>query len=276
MSRSNHVERLAVVQVASVQKTAGPPWLIEGLWAEEGVGIVGGAPKSLKTWLALEMALSVASGKSALDTYPVPRAGPVLVFAAEDAPEMIRSRLEGLAIRSGVNLARVPLHLILASRLRLDTDVDQARLRDAVAHYQPRLLVLDPFVRVHTIDENSAMEVSRILAYLRTLQREHHVAVVVVHHARKAGAGMSQAGLSLRGSGDFYAWGDSTLVLRRNKDRLLMIIEHRSAAPPDPVELLLRTENGGLPYLEVTSQQKTNDLSTLKERVLASLNKKNP
>ena len=272
MSRSPHVASLVVVQVNSIRETAETPWLIEGLWVEEGVGIVGGAPKSLKTWLALEMALSVAAGKPALDTYPVPRAGPVLVFAAEDAPEMIRRRLEGLAIRSGVNLAQVPLHLILASRLRLDTDVDQARLRDVVSRYRPRLLVLDPFVRVHNIDENSAMEVSRVLAYLRTLQREHHVAVVVVHHARKAGAGMNQAGLSLRGSGDFYAWGDSTLVLRRQKDRLLMIVEHRSAPPPDPVELMLRIDNGSLPYLEVATHQKTNDLASLKERILTTLN----
>jgi hypothetical protein len=259
------------VQVTAIRKTAQTPWLIEGLWAEEGVGIVGGAPKCLKTWLALEMALSVAAGKPVLDTYAVPRSGPVLVFAAEDAPEMIRTRLEGLAIRSGVNLARVPLHLILASRLRLDTDGDQARLGDVVARYRPRLLVLDPFVRVHNIDENSAMEVSRVLAYLRTLQREHHVAVVVVHHARKAGAGGNQAGLSLRGSGDFYAWGDSYLVLRRQKDRLVMIVEHRSAAPPDPVELMLRTDNGTPPYLEVTSHTKTKDLASLKERILARL-----
>ena len=35
-------------------------WLIESLWARGAVGIIGGAPKCCKSWLALDMALSVA------------------------------------------------------------------------------------------------------------------------------------------------------------------------------------------------------------------------
>ena len=38
-----------------------------------------------------------------------------------------------------------------------------------------------------------------------------HVAILVVHRARNAVAESSQAGLSLRGSGDFYARGDVSL-----------------------------------------------------------------
>jgi hypothetical protein len=37
-------------------------WLIDGLWAEEAVGIVGGEPKCCKSFLALDMAVAVASG----------------------------------------------------------------------------------------------------------------------------------------------------------------------------------------------------------------------
>jgi RecA-family ATPase len=63
---------------------------------------------------------------------------------------------------------------------------------------QPRLLVLDPFVRLHRIDENASGEVAPLLAYLRELQRRHGVAVVVVHHAKK-GAGRIRAGQALAG-----------------------------------------------------------------------------
>ena len=38
-------------------------WLIERLWTHQAVGIIGGSPKSGKTWLALEMAVSIASGQ---------------------------------------------------------------------------------------------------------------------------------------------------------------------------------------------------------------------
>ena len=82
----------------------------------------------------------------------------------------------------------------------------------------PRLLVLDPFVRLHRIDENDAGQVSALLGYLRELQREHDVAVLVVHHARKNGSA-GQSGQSLRGSGDFFAWADSLLYVRRPRPR---------------------------------------------------------
>ena len=142
-------------------------------------------------------------------------------------------------------------HVILASSLRLDLDQDQARLQETVARYRPRLLVLDPFVRLHRIDENSALEVSGVLAYLRELQRSLRVAVLVVHHARKASAGSEQAGQSLRGSGDFHAWGDSNLYLRRRRGVLEMTIEHRSAPSPDPIRLALRADERRPPHLAI-------------------------
>jgi len=255
MQRSARVadETLPVVQAAAIEAGDGPAWLVDSLWAEEGVGIVGGAPKCCKSWLALDLALSVASGTQALGTYAVPRAGPVLLFAAEDPPATVRSRLAGLALGRGLTLEQLPIHVILASSLRLDTDRDQARLHETVARYRPRLLVLDPFVRLHRIDENSALEVSGVLAYLRDLQRTFHLAVLVVHHARKAGAAGEQAGQSLRGSGDFHAWGDSNLYLRRRRGALEMAIEHRSAPSPEPITLALRADERSPPHLAIAA-----------------------
>ena len=66
-----------------------PAWLVQDLWTEQAVGIVGGAPKCCKTWLALDLAVSVASGTPALGRFPVSGSGPVLLFAAEDAPAWI-------------------------------------------------------------------------------------------------------------------------------------------------------------------------------------------
>ena len=43
---------------------------------------------------------------------------------------------------------------------------------------RPRLLVLDPLVRLHGIDENHAGEVAELLAYFRSLQRQLDLAVL--------------------------------------------------------------------------------------------------
>jgi hypothetical protein len=214
-------------------------WLVDTLWARAAVGVLGGAPKCCKSWLALDLAVSVASGTACLGAFDVDDPGPVLLYMAEDAAPVVKARLSGICRARGLALASVPIHVITVPVLRLDRGRDQARLREAVRRYAPRLLVLDPFVRLHRIDENDAGEVSALLGYLRTLQRQHDVAVLVVHHARKNGGAGAQAGQSLRGSGDFHAWGDSNLYVRRQKDALVLTIEHRAAAAPDPLRLQL-------------------------------------
>jgi len=212
-------------------------WLIEHLWAEQGVGIVGGEPKCCKSFLVLDMAVAVASGAACLRRFPVHRSGPVLLFAAEDALHVVRERLEGICAVAGASFASLDLHVITAPVVRLDLDTDRRRLRDTVATLQPRLLVLDPFVRLHRVDENTAAEVAPLLAYLRELQRHHKVAVALVHHARKIGH--ARAGQALRGSSELHAWGDSNLYLRRKQKELWLSTEHRAAPSIAPLRLEL-------------------------------------
>lgn len=215
-------------------------WLVEQLWGDEAVGIVGGEPKCCKSFLALDLAVAVASGAPCLRRFPVIRTGRVLLFAAEDALHVVRQRLAGIARAAGHDLANLDIQVITAPALRLDVERDRDALTATVARLRPRLLVLDPFVRLHRIDENLAGEVAPLLAYLRELQRTFHVAVLLVHHARKGGAKM-RAGQALRGSSEFHAWGDSNLYLHRHGEQLTLSIEHRAAASISAVALQLDT-----------------------------------
>jgi hypothetical protein len=220
-------------------------WLIEDLWADHAVGIVGGEPKCCKSFLALELAVAVASGAPCLRRFPVVRTGRVLLFAAEDALGVVRHRLDGICAAAGVDLATLDLDVITAPTLRIDTDDDQRRLADTVAALRPMLLVLDPFVRLHRVDENVCSEVAPLLAYLRDLQRRFALAIVVVHHARK-GAGRARAGQALRGSSEFHAWLDSALYLRRTDDELTLTIEHRAAPSHGPIPIHLVAHGAAL------------------------------
>jgi hypothetical protein len=239
----DRIEPLPVVRAASelLDEVERPAWLVEGLWAAEGVGVIGGSPKCCKTWLSLDLAISVASGTDALGRFHVTAPGPVLVYGAEDAPIALRNRIETIAITRGLALGDLDLGLILVDSLRLDIDRDRARLRATLEKHAPRLLILDPLVRLHRIDENSAGEMSALLGELRALQRQYHLAIVVVHHVRKNGG---QDGQSLRGSGDLHAWGDSNLYLRKRDGQIVLTVEHRSAPSPPPSILELANEPG--------------------------------
>jgi AAA domain len=246
-------------------------WLVTGLWSDEAVGIVGGEPKCCKSFLALDLAVAVAAGVPCLRRFAVPHSGRVLLYAAEDAIPIVRRRLEGIAAAAGVDLHDLDIQVITAPTLRLDLEADRRSLALTVAKLQPRLLILDPFVRLHRIDENASGEVAPLLAYLRELQRQHHVAVLVVHHAKK-GAGRARAGQALRGSSEFHAWGDSNLYLRREGDALTLTVEHRAAPSQKPMRIEL-VEAGEALALHVADRSEPVTLapSSLDERIASAL-----
>ena len=92
-------QTLPVVRVGEIPcEDNTPRWLVEQLWGASSVGLIGGAPKCSKTWLGLDLALSVATGTACLGAYAVPEAGPVLVYLAEDALPIVRQRVAGMAL----------------------------------------------------------------------------------------------------------------------------------------------------------------------------------
>lgn len=227
-------------------------WLVEDLWSDEAVGIVGGEPKCCKSFLALDLAVAIASGAPCLRRFAVTRTGRVLLFAAEDALHVVRQRLAGIGRAAGRELADLDIQVITAPSVRLDVERDRDALTETVDTLRPRLLVLDPFVRLHRIDENISGEVAPLLAYLRELQSRYHVAVVLVHHARKGGAKL-RAGQALRGSSEFHAWGDSNLYLRRHGEQLTLSVEHRAAASISNVQLVLDTADAAVALRTIES-----------------------
>jgi hypothetical protein len=266
---------LPVAQAAELPcATPEDAWLVRSLWSRRAVGIISGHPKVGKTWLSLDLALSVASKTPCLGTFPVDDPGPALVFLAEDALPRIRERLVSLCALRGLALAEVPLHVITAAQLRLDVEDDRDRLATTVARLRPRLLVLDPLVRLHGGDENDARYVAALLGFLRRLAREHDLAIALVHHMSKKNR--RQLGQALRGSSDLWAWSDSAAYLTRTAGQVLLTVEHRAAAavPPVPLALVLG-EDGQTPHLACVTGQAVDAplpvMLSLEERLLQVL-----
>jgi len=241
-------------------------WLIDSLWATQGAGVIGGSPKSLKSWLGLEMAVAVATGTPCLGRFGVSTKGPVLIYPAEDTQSDVKDRLTALCAHRDLTLASLDVHVITAPVLRLDLPSDQRRLSDAVAMLQPRMVLLDPFVRLHNSDENHVQEVAGILNALTELRRLQQTAVVLVHHTRKDSRAR-QAGQNLRGSSDLHAWGSSNLYITHERKRLKLSFEHRAAPTPEPIYIAL---NSDPLYLTIDEREPTTPLS-LDERVLTAL-----
>ena len=246
------------------------------MYPHPAVSIGAGQPKSFKTWLAIDAAVSVASATPCLGCFPVDLPGRALVYLAEDSLPDVRERLECVCNSRGLDLDRLDLHVITEPALRLDLLQDQERLRDAVERLRPRLLVLDPLVRLHQLDENNSQEISRLLGYLRELQRAHDVSILLVHHASKRSR--ARQGQALCGSSDLHAWVDVGLYLTWRGERLEHAIELRAAASPDPLEVVLVKEDPKAVHLEVRSGPKAapSTAPSLPQRVLHLLREQAP
>ena len=244
-------------------------WLIESIWAQDAVGIIGGAPKCCKSWFGLDMAVSVASGTHCLGRFAVKQPGPVLVFLAEDALPAVRARIQALCTQRNLDIEHLDLYVITASTLRLDLVADQQRLNATLAYLHPRFLLLDPLVRLHRLDENSAADISKLLGFI-------HSAIALVHHASKKQR--AQPGQALRGSSDLHAFGDSNAYLAERKKRIVLSVEHRSAKSMDPIEMqLISRANGSATHLEIIADTGSNTSASVADRTLLLLqNSKSP
>ena len=268
---------LSIVRAAQIDPQPDrPPWLIQQLWSSQAVGIIGGSPKLGKSWLGLDMALSVASATPCLNHFPVDQPGPTLIYMAEDALQQVRSRIDSVCHSRNYPIESLDLHVIAANSLRLDLPKDQDGLIQALEIIRPRLLLLDPLVRIHRLDENSSTDISGLLSFLRHLQRSFETAVVLVHHTSKKSR--SRPGQALRGSSDFHAWTDSSLFLSQNNGNLILTPEHRSARASGPFTIELRTSTGGAnPHLEVCASAHNNEpyVHPLHQEVLSLLSTSN-
>lgn len=256
-----------LLKVSDIPKHEGPEWLVTDLWVASGVGIIGGEPKSYKTWLGLDIALSVASGTPCLDKFEVPESGPVLIYLAEDSLWSLKQRLTSFAGRRGLQLEDLPLYTLTTTRLQLappvgrfgkqrqeESDQDKLLAKIQEMKPKPKLVLLDPLVRISQADENSANELNQVLDYLRELQRDVPTSVILTHHTRKSRPESGrQRGTDLRGTSNLHSWTDSLIFINKdeNTEELTVSLEHRSARSIEDFRMnLVEDEAGNATHLE--------------------------
>lgn len=237
-------------------------WLIKGFWLTKGIGILAAQPKSGKSWLALDMAVSLASGKKCLDFFEVGSPHKVLFFNAEDTQAIQRERFELVKAAKGINEELPNLGIMVSEEgLRLDQEEGILALRDKIIEFKPELLILDPWVRLQQVSENNATGVAKILAELRKIKNEFGCGILLVHHAAKGSK-------DIRGSTEFPAWGETNLFMYRDsKENLKLDIQHRAAESVDGLNLRIGKLNEGVTIRVIKDEEKEEKIVNKVEKV---------
>jgi AAA domain/Winged helix-turn-helix DNA-binding len=189
-----------------------PRWAVPGVLVE-GVSLLVAAPKVGKSWLSLGVSIAVASGGKALSKVDVEQ-GDVLYLALEDTPRRLKRRLAAM-----LGHDKAPETLTLWTQCPPLPEGGDKRIRAWLdQHPDARLIVIDVLARVrgHAMPGRSAYDADyTAVARVKALADDHGVAVVLVHHDRKAEAADFLETVS--GTNGLSGAADSILVLKRSR-----------------------------------------------------------
>ena len=219
-----------------------PVWLVEGVLTEGACGFIAGEPKTWKSWVGYDLALSIATGADFLGHFPVKNPGPVLYIQEEDPPPVLKTR--GAKIWASKTIDKFELASDGSGIFWLPPTQDDAFDPDINAYVQQgvtisddvwmmwldetlevgmdigtganepyRLIIIDTLMMTAgDVDENRAQEMTtKIFRPLKVLARKHNVALIVVHHLNKGDN--KRMGQRMLGSVANHAWGEDSLYL---------------------------------------------------------------
>lgn len=207
-----------------IQNLPEPRWLLPGTLPATGVSMLYGPQASYKSFLALAMALDVATG---LDTLGLaaegdrPDPGQVLYIAGEGAFG-IRKRIDAWVARNGVG--DIDNFRLVTSMPALSSDQEFNEFVGAVsdADVRPVLVVVDTVARaMYGFDENSALDMGRLVKNADMVKAGWNCNVLLIHHASKAGEARGSGALPAAVDTEFRVSAKHrkvTLTMTKQKD----------------------------------------------------------
>lgn len=232
-----------------------PVWLVEGVLTEGACGFIAGEPKTWKSWVGYDLALSVSTGADFLGYFPVRDPGPVLYIQEEDPPPVLKTR--GAKIWRGKTIDKFELSseggiywLPPAQEAAFDPDINayvqqgvtisddawqlwlDETLEEGMDGEPYRLMLIDTLMMTAgDVDENRAQEMTtKIFRPLKVIARKHNVALIVVHHLNKGEN--KRMGQRMLGSVANHAWGEDSLYLTHGNRRGTVKMEFESKVAP--------------------------------------------
>ncbi|HEV8699880.1 MAG TPA: AAA family ATPase [Candidatus Polarisedimenticolia bacterium] len=229
---------------------------LAGLLVQRAFTYLTGAPKQFKTFLALAWSICLASGE--------PFAGRAVsgdhrvLFIEAENWRQIPKRFAQLCAGYDVDhrTALKSIRFFKPNRpLRLENEAHAAELIQIAKGWGATLTVIDSFVRVHGLDENSSKDMALLANVgLLPLRDEAKCGILALDHTPKGHYGKQRTGgEQVRGSGEKLAAADAHLDVDVHRKDGQTVIEtkvesFRLAEEPED-SLYLRphhTPNGGL------------------------------
>jgi putative DNA primase/helicase len=172
-------------------------FLIKDILPESsGLVLIYGAPGSFKSFSALDIALSIATGKD-WHNHQV-KSCPVLYLAAEGQSGVLK-RIEAWRKYWGIELENFNL---LPMPCLIDNPAELNELMDLMKIIRPRVIFLDTLARSMLGDENSTLDMGKVVIACDRIREEIGAMVILIHHTGKDETKGARGAIALTGATD--------------------------------------------------------------------------
>ena len=223
-------------------------WIAQDMIIHKGLHFIAAASGSGKSWLGIDLAIACASGRpwcNFIETNPAK----VLYINEEINLKQFWGRFCMMHPNDIPNL-----HIIQKQNTKLDKSYHVDALVKYIKQHEIQLVVVDTFVRVHSMDENDNGAVAKLYDRFQELI-DAGAAVVALHHNKKLAPGVAITQDTMRGASDLAAQADMVLSINHDieaKTYDVRTVKHRHIGEDDWVHFVYRlnTDEPGTIALE--------------------------
>lgn len=257
-----HKSKFNIVRVDEIQPfDPADFWLIEDLWENGSVGLIGAPSKSFKSTLALNLACAVATGKP-FDGRKV-KQGAVLIIQGENNLSMEQHKIYAITgSETQPQIYYVEDNITMEQVYKLENDIRELGVK---------LLIIDPmYLLFGNGDINKHQDIVERLEMLTRISKNTGCAVMLIHHSRKLEKGAKIQTSDMYGSAFIEGWYESMILLqRKSNNSSVMTTYFRNHKSGDVYDLVVDDNMGCRVFSrkdESAYDEPRVDLSVLKEK----------
>ncbi len=191
--------------------------LIKGLIREQSVNFLFGEEGSGKSLMAMNLAISVATGAKQFLGYELLNHGKVLYLNNELPFKEFVNRFKKMAETLNVEQHELLSNMIVPQSVP-PFETFWKEINDICRVEKPVLIILDCLYWSHDKEENNSSGMKQIMRLFTTLRDKYNLAVVILHHTKKRSRFQTLNSNNMRGSGVFAAATDTNIELRRSEN----------------------------------------------------------
>lgn len=176
----------------------GVSWLVEDWLPDKSITFLVSPPESYKTWILLDLAVSISAGVPFLGSFNVNETGPTLIIQQEDSHSGLTDRL-ALIVEQKLGavpkldddnwqvpaMPDIPIYVHPSRMLRFDNKKVIEELEKQIEILKPKVILIDPLYSTTASTDNYMSDLANQMMVLKTWRDRYGCSFVIAHHSKK-------------------------------------------------------------------------------------------